>query len=42
MSDNERRAVLVVLAVAIVVHGWCIYQICIMVAALEVKEVGRE
>lgn len=42
MSDKERRAALVVLAVVIVVHGWCITQIGIRVAALEVKEVGRE
>jgi len=42
VSDNERRVTLVVLAVIIVLHGWCITQIGIRLAALEVKEVGRE
>ena len=42
MSDNERRVILVVLAAIIVLHGWCITQIGIRLAALEVKEVGSE
>jgi hypothetical protein len=42
VSDKERQVTLVVLAVMIVVHGWCITQIGIRLAALEVKEVACE